>query len=128
MVKRNGNRGGNRPSGGIGSRVNREVPVRYGQRAEEIRHQGVSQIGQNLGDHLTDHRKPASRAVEPVRGALRPAGTPGSVMLGNQKALDVGKGGVGTGRTVMRSGSQCQTGPANPGLGRITNTKGQWPD
>ena len=37
------------------------------------------------------------------------------VKLGNEKALDVGKGGPGTGRTVMRSGSQSLHGPVNQG-------------
>jgi hypothetical protein len=37
------------------------------------------------------------------------------VKLGNEKALDVGKGGVGTGRTTYKCGSQNQYGPANPG-------------
>jgi hypothetical protein len=35
--------------------------------------------------------------------------------LGNEVALNVGKGGPGTGRTVMRSGSQGTHGSANPG-------------
>ena len=37
------------------------------------------------------------------------------VKLGNEKALDVGKGGPGAGRTVMKSGSQNQWGPPNQG-------------
>jgi hypothetical protein len=37
------------------------------------------------------------------------------VKLGNEKALDIGKGGPGAGRTVMRSGSQGQHGPVNQG-------------
>ena len=35
--------------------------------------------------------------------------------LGNSKALNVGKGGPRTGRTVHKTGSQCMTGPANRG-------------
>jgi hypothetical protein len=35
--------------------------------------------------------------------------------LGNAKALDVGKGGPGAGRTVMRSGSKSMYGPPNRG-------------
>jgi hypothetical protein len=123
MVKRNGNAGG-----GIRSNKLVNKPVKTGSRAEAISERGVSQIGQSMGNHVTDKRGSVDGAVEKVRGELRAPGQPGAVMLGNQKALDVGKGGVGTGRTVMKSGSQCQTGPANPGLGRITNTKGQWPD
>ena len=37
------------------------------------------------------------------------------VMLGNQKSLDVGAGGVGTGRTVHKSGSQSLHGTPAPG-------------
>jgi hypothetical protein len=36
-------------------------------------------------------------------------------MLGNQLSTNVGKGGPGTGRTVMRSGSQSQHGAAVQG-------------
>jgi hypothetical protein len=35
--------------------------------------------------------------------------------LGNEVALNVGKGGVGTGRTVHHCGSQGTHGPVNPG-------------
>ena len=37
------------------------------------------------------------------------------VKLGNEKALDVGAGGVGTGRTIHRAGSQNQWGSPAPG-------------
>jgi hypothetical protein len=75
-------------------------------------------------------RLSASSSPQIARGRVSEAtGTPGSVPLGNAVAGNVGKGGPGTGRKLYgKSGSQCQTGPANPGLGRITNTKGQWPD
>jgi hypothetical protein len=101
MAKRTNNTGGRRPGGGIGSRVNVEKSVRVGQRAEEIRHQGVAQIGSSLGDHATDHRHSLGKSIEPVRGSLRPAGSPGSV------PLNVGCGGPGTGRDVQRSGTQA---------------------
>jgi hypothetical protein len=38
-----------------------------------------------------------------------------SSQLGNAKALDVGKGSPGAGRTIHRSGSQGTHGPVNPG-------------
>jgi hypothetical protein len=44
--------------------------------------------------------------VEKLRGQQRPTGSPGSVVLGNQKALDVRGGGPGTGRDVSKTGSQ----------------------
>jgi hypothetical protein len=125
MVNRN--RGG--AGGGINSNKRVERPVKTGSRAEAISERGTSQIGQSLGNHITDRRGTVSGAVEKVRGELRAPGQPGSVPLGNQIAGNVGKCGPGTGRRLYgKSGSQCQTGPANPGLGRITNTKGQWPD
>ena len=91
MVNRN--RGG--AGGGINSNKRVEKPVRTGQRAEEVRHQGVSQIGQQMGNKITDRRGTVSGSVEKVRGELRPAGTPGSVPLGNAVAGNVGKGGPG---------------------------------
>jgi hypothetical protein len=121
MAKRN-------PGGGIGSRVNREVAVRYGQRAERISEKGTSQIGQSMGNHITERKGTVSGAVEKVRGELRPQGTPGSVPLGNQIAGNVGKGGPGTGRDVQRCGSQGVHGEVNRGLGRIADTRHQWPD
>jgi hypothetical protein len=46
------------------------------------------------------------------------------VKLGNEKAQDVGKGGPGTGRTVMRSGSQSLHGPVNQGESPRTEPRG----
>jgi hypothetical protein len=43
------------------------------------------------------------KAIEPVHQG--PMGGMGSVPLGNAKALDVGKGGVGSGRTIYGSGT-----------------------
>lgn len=124
MAKRNSSGAG----GGINSNKRVDQPVRFGERARAISPAGVAQIGMSVGNHITGKRKSVDGGAEPVRGALKPAGGPGGVPLGNSVALNVGKGGPGTGRTIMKSGSQCQTGPANPGLGRIANTKGQWPD
>jgi hypothetical protein len=50
-----------------------------------------------------------------VRGAFRPLGGPGSIGLGNQKALNVGQGGPGKGRDVHKTGSQGQQGAVAPG-------------
>jgi hypothetical protein len=47
--------------------------------------------------------------------------------LGNEKALDVGKGRPGAGRTVMKSGSQNQWGPPNQGEGRMQGTADRGP-
>jgi hypothetical protein len=118
---------GNRKGGGSESRVVREVPVRVGNRSDVVNPRGVSQVGHSLGNHVAESAR-KGRPVENVYAGRLPAGGPGGVPLGNAKALDVGKGGPGAGRDVSRSGSNCVTGPVNPGLGRITDTRGQWPD
>jgi hypothetical protein len=115
----------NKKGGGLGSRVVREVGIRPGTPAREMRPKGVSQYGSSMGNHVTETGKKAKAAAEPVRGANLPPGL--SVPLGNEIAA---RGlGVGGGRTLYgKSGSQCVTGPVNPGLGRIADTRGQWPD
>jgi hypothetical protein len=115
--KSNGGRlaGGGGPGGGIGSRaVSKPTTYFTGQPSTRINERGVSQIGQNMGNHSMDSGgKPLTKAVEPVRtGAV---GGPGSVPLGNECARDVGSGGPGAGRTVLPSGGQSMHGPANPG-------------
>jgi len=69
----------------------------------------VSQIGSSLGNHATEASGKLRNAVEPVHvGAM---GGMGSVPLGNAKALDVGKGGAGTGRVIYGSGTNKTYGP-----------------
>jgi hypothetical protein len=122
---RNSGSGGHRPGGGLASNKRKEVAVRYGQRAEEVRHQGVAQIGSSIGNHVTDKRGTVGRGVEKVRGELRPAGGPSGIPLGNQIAGNVGKGAPGAGRNLYgKSGTNQQYGEANPGGPRIT----EWPD
>lgn len=99
-----GMRGGRRPGGGLGSRVNKTVPVRTGAPARGISPGAVSQFGSSVGNHATGDGPPTSYRGETFLNKLTPAG--GAVPLGNQVAGNVGKGGPGTGRTVMRSGSQ----------------------
>jgi hypothetical protein len=115
----------NKKGGGIGSRVNREVGVRTGAKAQEMRPRGVSQYGSAIGNKATEGGKVKGVPSERVQGARLPAAL--SVPLGNETALRAGAG-PGAGREVMKSGSNCVTGPVNPGLGRITDTRGQWPD
>ena len=113
--------GGHHPGGGIASRQRVEKPVKVGAAARVMRPQGVSQIGSSIGNRVTNSGRTLSGAVEPVRGKALPAGL--SVPLGNQVALNVGKGGPGAGRVLYgKSGSQSQHGPANPGLPRPGST------
>jgi len=99
--------------GGYGSSVVTERPVRTGSGARAIGPGGVSQLGNKVGSHVTrgqdsDYRGDAfniGRGYNPVP-------------YGNEKALDVGGGGCGTGRTIYSSGSQsggAGHGPSNPG-------------
>jgi hypothetical protein len=99
--------------GGIGMNKNVSPGVRTGLRARAISERGVAQIGSSIGNHSTDKAKILTKGVEPVRGPLKPAGKPGGIELGNSVALNVGKGGCGTGRTLYGScGTQSQYGPA----------------
>jgi hypothetical protein len=97
-----GGRGG--AGGGIKSRVVNPQGVRTGAPARGISPGGVSQFGSSVGNHATDHRANLPYKGERYLEGKVPAG--GNVPLGNQVATNVGKGGPGTGRTVMRSGSQ----------------------
>jgi hypothetical protein len=99
--------------GGIRSRNVTERPVKTGKGATKYNVKGVSQVGQSLGDHITNRRQHVN-PVEKVRdGAL---GAMGNVPLGNARAAELSGAncGVGKGRTVMRSGSQQGLAPARP--------------
>jgi hypothetical protein len=111
--------GNRKPGGGYGSRVNVEKGVRNGDRARVVNPRALSQIGQSLGNKAgTDMGGKKVNPVEAMYGAREPAGGPGGVPLGNAVALNVNGGGPGTGREVMRSGSQGVQGPVNPGQSR----------
>jgi hypothetical protein len=97
--------------GGSGSHVVREVGNRVGARAKIVNPRAVSQIGQQLSNHAPESSNKIGGAAETMYGAKSAAGKPGGVLRGNECALNVKGGGPGTGREVMRSGSQCVTGP-----------------
>jgi len=121
MAMKRGGNAGHRPGGGIASRQRVEKPVKVGAQAREMRPQGVSQIGSSMGNRATNGGRTISGAVEAVQGSALPQGL--SVPLGNQVALNVGKGGPGAGRTLYgKSGSQGQHGSVNPGLPRPSST------
>jgi hypothetical protein len=113
-------------SGAHGSRVVVDKPVRTGSGSRSARPAGVSQLGQSQGNHVTTHggsetqyrgeRLHNDRSFQP---------TP----FGNEKALDVGQGGVGTGRTLYgQSGSQGTHGTPDRGMPGLPSTKNEWPD
>jgi hypothetical protein len=95
--------------GGSGSRVNKEVGNRLGNRSDITNVRAISQIGQTLGNHVTETRKTTDPREKTYTGRL-PAGGPGGVPLGNETAARCAAG-PGGGREVMKSGSQCQMGP-----------------
>ena len=88
-----------RSGGGITSNKLVQSPVRGGSpSADKINPGGAGQLGSMVIQNPT-----------PLQ-----AGTMHKVPLGNQVALNVGKGGPGTGRTVYRSGTQSPTPAATP--------------
>ena len=88
--------------GGIAMSKNVSPPVKTGMPSRASSPASASQLGQ-------------STAFRKENVDVGPAYHSG-VKLGNEKALDVGKGGVGTGRTVHKSGSQSLHGAVEKGV------------
>lgn len=109
--------------GGIGMNKNVEKSVRTGACAKAAHLGGVSQLGNKTGNHLTNKSSTSYRGDPLFAG---PGYNP--VKYGNELATNVGAGGPGKGREVMRSGSQGTHGSVVQGGPRIANTKGEWPD
>ncbi len=86
-----------------GGRTPTKQSVRTGAPARGVNPAYANQPGQQL--YHKEHFTP--------KAAPMPAG--GGVKLGNEVALNVGKGGPGAGRSVHRTGSQGTHGPVNPG-------------
>jgi len=91
-----------RPGGGLKSRQVVNKPVRTGVGARGISTRWVSQIGQSMGNHITERGEPVRgvRARDPYRGgAMNPA------KYGNEIATaTVAK--PGGSREIFKSGSQ----------------------
>ena len=101
------------PGGGPKSRQITERPVKTGTGSRGTRPAGVAMFGTMQGSHVTRGEESSYRG-EPLHGgrSFQP------VKFGNEVALNVGKGGCGTGRTIYSSGSQSGSGghgAANPG-------------
>jgi hypothetical protein len=112
------------PGGGPKSKNVVEPRVRTGSGSHGTRPGGAASIGQSYGSHVTNkddtgYRGPkfhSERNFQPVP-------------FGNEVALNVGKGGCGTGRTLYgQAGSQGTHGATNPGRPGLPSTRGQWPD
>ena len=107
--------------GGIG--MNKVVHRPHGKTepiANKYRPQGVSQWGQMQGTHTTNRTESDYRG-EPKRGGR--GYEPPGMISDPVKAV-----GVGGGRTIYKTGTQCQTGSVDPGKPGLPSTKGQWPD
>jgi hypothetical protein len=105
------NRSGHRPGGGIASKQHVSIPVRTGSGSRGTNPGGVGQLGNKQGSHITRGEESNYRGDPLHRGrSFQP------VPFGNEVALNVGKGGCGTGRTLYgQAGSQGTHGPTNPG-------------
>ena len=102
-------RSGKGSGGGLG--MNKVVHRPHGKtepRAHEYRPGGVGQLGNKQGNHQTHGRGATSYTGEPLRGGR--GYEPPGMISDPVKAV-----GVGGGRTIYKTGTQCQTGPVNPG-------------
>jgi hypothetical protein len=97
---------GNRPAGGLGSRVVKHSSnPKVEPRPRAVNPAAAGQLGTSLGDHATVKQSPGAR---PLKGAGQPVyGGPGYEAKGPMQ----GKVGVGGGRTIHKSGSQATHGP-----------------
>jgi hypothetical protein len=114
MVSKSGNQKG----GGFGSRQHVETSVRTGSGSRGTNPGGVGQLGNIQGSHVTRGEDSNYRG-DPLHSgrSFQP------VKFGNEVALNVGKGGCGTGRTVYASGSQGTQGSTSPGNPRPTPSR-----
>jgi len=104
------NRSGHRLGGGISSRVNVQPSVRTGTGSRGTHPGGVAQLGQHTGDKATHgNSKGTGYRGEPLHNNRNFNLT----KFGNEVALNVGKGGPGTGRDIHPAGGQgCHGQPA----------------
>jgi hypothetical protein len=103
------NRSGHRPGGGIASRQRVEKPIRQGAARERVIPAGAAQLGQRQGNHITERGSTGYGGVNLLAGTGYPS------ELGNKVALNVGKGGPGTGRKIYSCGSQGVQGEVDRG-------------
>jgi len=88
--------------GGIGMNKNVQPSVRTGGGSKSTRPAGTAQVGLMYGTHVTN------RCESDYRGEKlhNPERNFQPTKFGNEVALNVGKGGPGTGRDVHSAGSQ----------------------
>ena len=106
MAKSSNTRGASGPArsgGGITSNKLVQTPVRTGQPARGVNPGAVSYLGNKIGNHAQDGRTRADGGGTPWNTN---SPTNASQILGNEKALDVGRGGPGKGYVVHGCGAQ----------------------
>jgi hypothetical protein len=109
---RTGASGRNTGGGGINTKQHVRPTVRGGPpQTKIISVSAAADIGVKKGDHAMGNGRNLRRPADPLVQGTRP-----QVALGNQVALNVGRGGPGAGRVIHSSGSQGQQGKANPGV------------
>lgn len=99
--------------GGINSRQVVRPGVHDGKPASGVRPGYPDLLGNMRGTHVTDGKTDLPAKLTPMQTVKPPI----SVPLGNEVATNVGAGGPGKGRVVMRSGSQATHGPIDRGMG-----------
>src|SRR3974390_585719 len=102
-----------RSGGGITMNKNVSGKVHGGSRsADKVSPAGLSQLGTAQGGKLKGASSYTSvNSAKPVFSGSKPNPVP----FGNAKALDVGKGGPGAGRTIYRAGTEAVHGPVVAG-------------
>ena len=89
--------------------------MRTGTGSKGTRPGGAEGIGKSYGSHITNKSDTGYRGPQFYTGKQFQSG----VKFGNEVALNVGKGGCGTGRTLYgQAGSQGTHGATNPGQPR----------
>jgi hypothetical protein len=108
-------------SQGFQSRNRTEQKVRTGKGGRAANPGYVAQLGQRVGNHITDKRGASDYAGEIFH--KDPAYNP--VKFGNEVARNVGAGGPGKGRDfISKCGTQGTQGAVNPGSPRTVPGKG----
>jgi hypothetical protein len=103
--------------GGHGSKNVTRPSVRTGSGSKSTSPGAVGQIGQSQGSHVTNKDETGYRGeIFHKPPNFQP------VKFGNEVALNVGKGGCGTGRTIYSTGSQDQHGQPASGNPPAKNT------
>jgi hypothetical protein len=104
-----------RSGGGATMNKNVRPPIRTGSpRQRNVTPDGAASIGRSVGNHASEGAEGGGYTTKRPNAPLYvEARAP--VPLGNEVALNVGRGGPGAGRVVHQSGSQGQHGPAVQG-------------